>query len=111
MKKLLVHVDGNGKAEDLLEIIWESYDDNITLMCSVASVTPYSLQPHGLQLTRPSMGVPKQEYWGGFPLPSPADPPNPGIELEFPVSPAMQVDSSPLSHQGSPVTLITLRNV
>ena len=106
MKKLLVHVDGSGKAEDLLEIIWESYDDNITLMCSVASVTPCSLQPRGL-----SMGFPKREYWAGFPLPSPADPPSPGIELEFPVSPAMQVDSSPLSHQGSPVTLITLRNV
>ena len=33
-----------------------------------------------------------QEYWSGQPIPSPADLPNPGIELE---SPALQVDSLP----------------
>ena len=57
------------------------------------------------------VGFPNQEYWGGFPFPSPGDLPNPGIELEFPVSPEMQVDSLPLSHQRSPITLIILRNV
>ena len=27
-----------------------------------------------------SMGFPKQEYWSGFPFPSPRDLPEPGIE-------------------------------
>ena len=26
------------------------------------------------------MGFPRQEYWSGFPFPTPADLPNPGIE-------------------------------
>ena len=44
------------------------------------------------------MGFPKQEYWSGLPFPSPGDLPDPVIE---PTSPAWQVDSLPLSHQGS----------
>ena len=49
-----------------------------------------------------SMGFPRQEYWHGLlglPFPSPGGLPNPGIE---PASPALQADSLPLSHQGSP---------
>ena len=55
-----------------------------------------------------SMGFSRQEYWGGLPCPPPGDPPDPGIE---PKSPALQVDSLLLSHQGSPETLLydTLR--
>ena len=34
----------------------------------------------------PSMGLSRQEYWNGLPLPSPGDLPNPGIE---PGSPAL----------------------
>ena len=45
-----------------------------------------------------SMGFSRQEYWSGFPFPSPGDFPNPGIETK---SPALQVDSLPVSHQGS----------
>ena len=41
------------------------------------------------------MGFPRQEYWSGLPLPSPGDPPKPGIK---PMSPAWQADSLPLSH-------------
>ena len=47
----------------------------------------------------PSMRFPRQECWSRLPFPSPGDLPNPGIE---PMSPALQVDSLPLSHQGSP---------
>ena len=32
------------------------------------------------------MGFPSQEYWGGLPLPSPEDLPDPGTE---PMSPAL----------------------
>ena len=47
------------------------------------------------------MGFFRQEYWSGLPF-SPRDLLNPGIEPAFPVSPTLQVDSLPLSHQGSP---------
>ena len=31
-----------------------------------------------------SMGFSRQEYWSGFPFPSPGDLPNPGIKLTSP---------------------------
>ena len=37
----------------------------------------------------PSMGFPRQEYWGGLPFPSPGDLPNPGTELASLASPAL----------------------
>ena len=39
-----------------------------------------------------SMGFSRQEYWRGFPFPSPEDLPKPGIEAR---SPALQADSLP----------------
>ena len=48
-----------------------------------------------------SMEFSRQEYWGGLPFPSPGDLPNPGIEPTPLESPALQVDSFPLSHWGS----------
>ena len=42
---------------------------------------------------------PRQEYRSGLPFPSPGDLPYPRIE---PTSPAMQADSLPLSHLGTP---------
>ena len=47
-----------------------------------------------------SMKFSKQEYWSGLPFPIPGDLSNLGIE---PASPALQVSSLPLSHQGSPL--------
>ena len=47
----------------------------------------------------PSMGFSRQEYWSGLPYPSPGDLSGPGTE---PGSPALLVDASCLSHQGSP---------
>jgi hypothetical protein len=47
------------------------------------------------------MGFPRQEDWSGLPFPSPGDIPDPGIKPVFPESLALQVDSLPLSHQGS----------
>ena len=35
------------------------------------------------------MGFFKQEYWNGFPCPTPGDPPNPGMEPVTLVSPAL----------------------
>ena len=68
---------------------------------SVSCLLPSdSLWPQGL-----SMGFYRQEYWRGLPFPSLGDLPNPGIE---PRSPALQADSLPLSHQGSPAWRLTL---
>ena len=39
-----------------------------------------------------STGFPRQEYWSGFPLPSPGDLPDLGIKPE---SPELQADSLP----------------
>ena len=36
-----------------------------------------------------SVGFARQEYWGGLPLPSSGDLPNPGIKPASPVSPAL----------------------
>ena len=47
-----------------------------------------------------STGFSRKEYWSGLPCPPPRNLPNPGIE---PTSPALQVDSSLLTHEGSPV--------
>ena len=45
-----------------------------------------------------SVGFPRQDYWSGLPFPSLGDLPDPGIK---PTSPAWQMDSLQLSHQGS----------
>ena len=47
-----------------------------------------------------SMEFSRQEYWNGLPCPPPGDLPSQGIK---PMSPALQVDSLPLSHWGSPI--------
>ena len=55
-----------------------------------------------------SMGFLRQEYWSGLPFPSPGDLPNLGIE---PWSPALEVDSLPLSHWGSPYGIIVSQRI
>ena len=50
------------------------------------------------------MEFPRQEYWSGWPSPSPGNFPNPGIK---PASPASQADSLALSHGGM-VCILTL---
>ena len=54
-----------------------------------------------------SMGFSRQEYWSGLLCPSPWDLSDPGIEPESPAFLAMQADSLPLSHQGSPGNTFT----
>ena len=49
-----------------------------------------------------SMGFSRQECWSGFPFSSPGDLSHPGIELTaLAMSPEWQMDSLPVSHQGS----------
>ena len=48
-------------------------------------VTPWTVA-HQAPL---SMRFSRQEYWSGFPFPSPEDIPAPGIKLKSPASPAL----------------------
>ena len=50
-----------------------------------------------------SMEFSKQEYSSRLPCPPPGDLPDPGIEPASSVSPVLQADPLPLSHQGSPI--------
>ena len=70
--------------------------------CSFASVMYNSLQPHGLQLARLlcPWGFSRQEYQSGLPRSPLEDLPDPGTKQG---SPALQADSLPLSHRGSPM--------
>ena len=70
------------------------------------------LRPHGLQpasLLCP-WGFSRQKYWSGLPCPPPGHLPYPGIEPMSPAASELQVDSLPLSHQGSPDKLTVLIN-
>ena len=48
------------------------------------------------------MEFPRQEYWSGLPFPPPEDLPDPGMESESPVSPALWVDSLLTEPSGEP---------
>ena len=62
-----------------------------------------SLPTHGLARQAPlSMGFSREVYWSGLPRSFPGDLSNPESNPRLPVAPAVQADSLPLSHQGSP---------
>ena len=65
--------------------------------CSVMSdsATPWTVAYQA----PPSMRFSRQEYWSGWPFPSPGDLPNPGIELG---SPSLQTDTFPSEPPGKP---------
>ena len=49
-----------------------------------------------------SMKFSRKEYWSGLPFPSPGNLPDPGTDPMSPAIPALQADSLPLCHWGSP---------
>ena len=67
---------------------------HVQLFCDTKDSSPPALL---------SMGFSRQEYWSGFPFPSPGDLLGSGLE---PAPPALQVDSFPLSHPGSFILVI-----
>ena len=75
----------------------------VVIVVVVRSLSPVQLFATPRTVARQAplfLGFPRQKYWGGLPFSSPRDLPDPGIE---PTSPALRVDSLPLSHQGSPI--------
>ena len=78
---------------------WGCWLDKISKDCvshSVVSDTLWPQQTVARQASLP-MGFSRQEYWSGFPFPSPEELPNPGTE---PWSPSSQADSLPFELQG-----------
>ena len=85
--------------EDIAGVLSPFWSYPLKSACVLSHVwlfaTPWTAAP---QVPLP-LGFLKQEYWSRLPLPFPGDLPNPGIK---PPSPALQADSLPLSHLGSP---------
>ena len=72
-------------------------------VCMYAQSCPTLCNPMDCSHQSPlSMRLSQQEYWSGLSFPPPGDLPNPGIKPESPVASALQADSLPLSHLGSP---------
>ena len=65
-------------------------------------VTPWTVA-HQPPLT---MRFSRQEYWSGLSGPPPEELPNPGIKPMTPSSPALQVDSLQLTHQGDVLCIL-----
>ena len=86
-------------------VIWTPSDQGYyptVCVCVVAKLCLILWDPMDCSNQHPlSMEFSRQEDWSGLPLPSPGDLPHPGIK---PVSPAVQADSWPPSHLGSPIT-------
>jgi len=65
---------------------WNVNTRDIGMVCLWLFVTPWTIAHQAFL----SMGFSRQEFWSGFPFPSPGDPPDPGIK---PRSPALQAYS------------------
>ena len=73
-------------------------------MCYMLSCVQFFGTPWTVAHQAPlSIEFSKQEYRSGLPFPIPGDLPDPGIKPKSPVSLALQADSLPLHHLGSPV--------
>ena len=71
--------------------------------CLVTKLYPTLCDPWTIARQAPlSMGFFRQQYWRRMPFPFPGDLPDSGIK---PKSLALQADSLPLTHQGSPIPL------
>ena len=82
----------------------DEYYSTVLLLFSHLVLSNSSVTAWTVALQAPmSMDFSRQEYWSGLPFPFPGDLPNPGIES---MSPALQVNLLPVSHQGSPFQCI-----
>ena len=66
------------------------------ILCNPMDYSLPDSSVHGILQAR------KTTHWSGLPCPPPGDLPHPTIKPTSLVSPALQADSLPLSHQGSP---------
>ena len=64
------------------------------ILCDFMECSPPGSSLHGISQAR---------IWNELPFPSPGDLPDPGIKPASLASPALQADSLPLSHLGTPI--------
>ena len=83
-----------------LSLIQNAFITYHVCMCTRAHSCP-TLQSHKPTRLLCQWDSPGKNTGLGLPFPSPRGLPDPGIKPTSPVPPALQVDSSPLSHQGS----------
>ena len=68
------------------------------MLCS--AVSDFAAPWTAARQAPPSVGFPRQEHWSGLPFPPAGNLLSPGMNPCLPVSPALPVDSCPLSHGG-----------
>ena len=74
------------------------------ILSSAVSVVSDSATPSSVAPQAPlSLGFSRQEYWTGFPCPSPEDLPDPGIK---PSCSVLQADSSPAGPSGKSIPVV-----
>ena len=99
-------VTSGKKAEAIIHSCIQNLSSKYLSACVVkvlvAQLCRLSCDPMICSPLRKSMGFPRQEYWSGWPFPSPGHLPNPGTE---PRSPSLLTDSLPSDHQGTPIWL------
>ena len=90
----------DGKIHTFIGVILRNFDKLMqSCACLVAELCLTLCNPMDYSPPAPlSMEFSRQECWSGLLFPSPGDLPDPEIE---PMSPALQADSLPLSHQES----------
>ena len=75
-------------------------------VCLAAKSFPTLWDPTDCSLPGSSIhGISQQEYWSDLLFPPPGDLPDPRIEPELPMSPALQADSLPVESLGKPKLL------
>ena len=90
---LLTFLQGSGNKESIRVKCLLNHFDRVQLFATLWTIACQAPL---------SMGFSRQEYWSGLPCPPPGELPNSGIKPASPGSLALQVNSSPLSHLGSP---------
>ena len=97
-KESACNVGDLGSIPGLRDLLWRRAPAGGGLVAKLCPslATPWTVA----RQAPPSMGLSRQEYWSGWPFPSPGHLPNPGIE---PRSPALQADSLPTELWGKPL--------
>ena len=76
--------------------------DKYTILCSLSRVQLFATIWTVARQAPLSMGIFRQEYWGGLPFPAPGDLPETEIKLMPPASSVLQVGSLLMIHWERP---------
>ena len=101
-----VKKEGKKLIASMISALWSMYICARVCVCVFSCVwlfmTPWTVACQGPL----SMGFSRQEYWRGLPFPSSGESYQPKFESASFASPALQVESLPMSHQGKAINLL-----